>query len=30
MDPNTLELNKFSEDYFEPVYYGPPGIAAGG
>ncbi|MFC6682725.1 hypothetical protein ACFQE7_43535 [Nonomuraea ferruginea] len=27
MDPNTPELDKFFDDYFEPVYYGLPGLA---
>ncbi|MEU6720297.1 hypothetical protein ABZ897_53350 [Nonomuraea sp. NPDC046802] len=27
MDPNTPELDKFLEDYFEPLYYGLPGLA---
>lgn len=27
MDPNTPELDKFFEDYFEPVYFGLPGLA---
>ncbi|MEV4364392.1 hypothetical protein [Nonomuraea sp. NPDC049625] len=27
MDPNTPELDKLFEDYFEPVYYGLPGLA---
>ncbi|MFC5818686.1 hypothetical protein [Nonomuraea harbinensis] len=27
MDPKTPELDKFFDDYFEPVYYGLPGLA---